>query len=72
MALAPSFVLFDVPSSLLRNSSTFACSLTSRFSLIRAGAMVSLTLATALETPAHDQCFYPRAPGAKLTLAAPL
>ena len=51
MALAPRLVLFVVPSSLLRNASTADWSLTSSFSLMRAGAMVSLTLATALVTP---------------------
>jgi len=51
MAFAPSFVLFGVPSRLLRNSSTLVWSLRSIFSLIRAGAMTSLTLATALVTP---------------------
>lgn len=51
MALAPSSVLFGVPSSLLRKASTADWSLTSMFSLIRAGAILSLTLATALVTP---------------------
>lgn len=51
MALAPSSVLFLVPSSLLRKASTADWSLTSMFSLIRAGAILSLTLATALVTP---------------------
>ena len=51
MALAPSSVLFWVPSSLFRKASTADWSLTSSFSLIRAGAILSLTLATALVTP---------------------
>jgi len=51
MALAPIFVLFGVPSSLIKNSSTFGWSLTSMFSLMMAGPMTSLTLATAFRTP---------------------
>jgi hypothetical protein len=51
MALAPNFPLFGVPSSLIKKSSIFCWSLTSIFSLIRAGPMISLTLATALVTP---------------------
>ena len=50
-ALAPRLVLFVVPSSFFRNSSTFAWSLTSRFSLMTAGPMTSLTFLTAFETP---------------------
>lgn len=51
MALAPSLVLLGVPSSSLRKASTLDWSLTSRFSLIRAGAMMELTFSTALVTP---------------------
>jgi hypothetical protein len=51
MALAPNFPLFAVPSSWFKNASTFGWSLTSMFSLMRAGPMISLTLATALVTP---------------------
>lgn len=51
MALAPSLVLLAVPSSLMRKSSTFVWSLTSMFSLMRAGPMIVLTFSTALRTP---------------------
>jgi len=51
MALAPSLVLLGVPSRPLRKASTLDWSLTSRFSLIRAGPMTVLTLSTALVTP---------------------
>ena len=51
MALAPSLPLLAVPSSLMRKSSTAGWSLMSRLALINAGAMMSLTFATALWTP---------------------
>lgn len=51
IALAPNLPLFGVPSRLIKNSSILDWSLTSMFSLIRAGPMISLTLATALVTP---------------------
>ena len=51
IALAPNLVLFLVPSSLFKNSSTFAWSVTSNPSLITAGPRISLTFATALRTP---------------------
>jgi hypothetical protein len=54
MALAPSLPLFGVPSSLIKKSSISFCCVTLRPDWINAGAMVSLTLATALRTP----CFW--------------
>lgn len=51
MALAPRLVLFFVPSSLRRKSSTLAWSLTSKSCFISSGPMVSLTFLTAFRTP---------------------
>lgn len=51
MALAPSLPLFGVPSRSIKNLSIVAWSLTSKFFAIKAGAMVLLTLLTALRTP---------------------
>lgn len=51
MALAPSLPLFGVPSKSIKNWSSFFCSVTGIFSLIKAGAMTLLTLPTALVTP---------------------
>jgi len=51
MALAPSLLLFGVPSKLRRNSSTAFWFLTSRLAATRAGAMVLLTFSTAFKTP---------------------
>lgn len=55
MALAPSFPLFGVPSSLIRKSSISFCLVTSKPASMRAGAMISLTLATALLTPLNEK-----------------
>ena len=51
MALAPSLPLLGVPSSLMRRSSISFCEVTGILESIRAGAMISLTFLTALETP---------------------
>lgn len=51
MALAPSLVLLEVPSSFSRKSSTAFWLLTSIPDLTNSGAMMSLTLETALVTP---------------------
>ncbi|KAH3674598.1 hypothetical protein WICMUC_003144 [Wickerhamomyces mucosus] len=51
IALAPNLALFGVPSNFNKKSSTACWFLTSKFSLIKAGAITSLTLATALVTP---------------------
>lgn len=51
MALAPSLPLLGVPSSLIRKSSMSFWLVTARPDFTSSGAMMSLTFATALETP---------------------
>ena len=51
IALAPNLDLFGVPSKDNKNSSILAWSTTSILAFIKAGAMMSLTLATAFKTP---------------------
>ncbi len=51
IALAPSLLLFSVPSSSSMILSTAVCWVTSMFLEIRAGAMMELTLSTAFKTP---------------------
>lgn len=54
MALAPSLPLLAVPSSWMRNASIAAWSLMSMAALMSAGAITSLTFATALWTPGFE------------------
>ena len=51
MALAPSLPLLSVPSSLMRRSSISFWEVTGILASIKAGAMMLLTLSTALRTP---------------------
>ena len=55
MAFAPSLPLLSVPSSLMRRSSISFWEETGSFESIRAGAMILLTLSTALVTPEQRQ-----------------
>lgn len=54
MALAPSFPLLAVPSSLMRKSSISFWEVTAIPDLMSSGPMMSLTLATALVTPVEE------------------
>ncbi|KAH3683892.1 hypothetical protein WICPIJ_005137 [Wickerhamomyces pijperi] len=54
MALAPNLALFGVPSNSNKKASTASWFLTSKLAATKAGAMTSLTLATAFKTPLPD------------------